>query len=240
MDNNYDIKSCSALERLYYRPIEAALRWCNLIDHEVEILTVTGIDRFPPIAAFPMWPCLRLNAEKIFDAIQNKELPHGRDGLTVIEGDHVAPHRVTVRHNDLKIWMATHNPNAKPKFLFDEIERVTHTAINKDAFVALQVELAASKVRLGKAEIWAKDKQLEIKKLTDENKSLHSKVAINEKPLIGSERESLIKIIHALARNAYKYPSHGSLKDIMHDFELNDNGVSEKTLVKYLNEFDKL
>ena len=201
MSDDYNIKSCSAFEKPYYRPIEAALRWCNLIDHEVDILTATGVELFPPLAAFPRWPCLRLNAEIIFDAIQNNELPHGRDGRSVGD-DHVAPHRLTVRHNDLKAWMATHRPDQKPKFLFDEVERTTHTAINKDAFVALQVELAASKVRLGKAEIWAKEKQLEIKQLTDENKSLSSKVAINANPLVGSERETLLIIIAALAKEA--------------------------------------
>jgi hypothetical protein len=54
------------------------------------------------------------------------------------------------------------------------------------------------------------------------------------------ERETMIKIINALATNGYKYPSHGSLKEIVEDFERNNNGVSEKTLKKYLDEFDTL
>lgn len=202
MINDYNVKSCSALEKPYYRPIEAALRWCNLIEHEADILTKTGIELLPPIAAFPRWPCLRLNAEVIFDAIQNNELPHGRDGRTVGEGYHVATPRITIRHNDLKTWMTIHRPDQKPNFLFDEVERTTHTAINKDAFIALQVENEAAKARLAKAEIWAKEKQLEIKQLADENKSLRSKVAINENPLIGSERETLLIIIAALAKEA--------------------------------------
>ena len=54
----------------------------------------------PAIYDFPQWPCLRLNAEKIFDAIENNEIPHGRDGKTVFDNDHVTSARVTVRHTD--------------------------------------------------------------------------------------------------------------------------------------------
>ncbi len=54
------------------------------------------------------------------------------------------------------------------------------------------------------------------------------------------ERESLLKIILALAKNSYKYPYHGCLKEIVEDFERNNNGVSEKTLKKYLDEADRL
>lgn len=200
--SNYDIKSCSSLERAYYRPIEAALRWCNLIEHEVAILEKTGLSLFPAIADFPQWPCLRLNAEKIFEATQNNELPHGRDGRTVSEGDHVAPHRVTVRHNDLKLWIAKYYPDQKPNFLFDEVERTTHSAINKDAFIALQVERDALKARIEKAEVWAKDTQSKQKELNAENVLLRSQVALNKDSLNGSERETLLVIIAALAKEA--------------------------------------
>jgi hypothetical protein len=93
--NNYDEKSCSALEKPYYKPIEAALRWCNLIQHETVILQTVGDELFPPLGAFPQWPCLRANAEKVYDAIINDELPCGRDGKTVSAGDHVRKDRLT-------------------------------------------------------------------------------------------------------------------------------------------------
>lgn len=200
--SNYDFKSCSSLERSYYRPIEAALRWCNLIEHEVAILDKTGLALYPNIADFPQWPCLRLNAEKIFEATQNNELPHGREGRNISEGEHVASHRVTVRHNDLKIWIAKYFPDQKPKFLFDEVERTTHSAINKDAFIALQVERDALKARLEKAEAWAKNTLFNIKELTSENELLRSKVSISGVALNGSERETLLIIIAALAKEA--------------------------------------
>jgi len=100
--DSYDAKSCSALEKPYYRPIEAALRWCQLTEHESEILKKTGTDLFPSITAFPQWPCLRTNAEKIYEAIQNGELAGCRDGRRVAIDDHVNKERLTILHTDLK------------------------------------------------------------------------------------------------------------------------------------------
>ena len=103
------------------------------------------------------------------------------------------------------VWLL-HNteyyPDQKPKFLFDEVERTTHSAINKDAFIALQVERDALKVRIEKAEIWAKDTQPKLKELNAENELLRSQVALNKGALNGSERETLLVIIAALAKEA--------------------------------------
>lgn len=172
----YDSKSCSALEKPYYKPIEAALRWCNLIAHESHILQVTGEALFPPASAFPQWPCLRANAEKIFDAIQNHELPYGRDGRTVDPGEQVAKQRLTIRHTDLKTWMAKHYPDQKPKFLFDEIERSTHAAINADAFRALQADRNAARAELETARKWAESQLREMEAMRGERDSLRAMV----------------------------------------------------------------
>lgn len=75
--DTYDSNSCSGIERLYYRPIEAALRWCNLVDHEAQILEKVGTALVPDLGIFPQWPCLRLNTEKIWMAIHDGELPYG-------------------------------------------------------------------------------------------------------------------------------------------------------------------
>ena len=149
--DSYDAKSCNTLEKLFYRPIEAGLRCCNLISQEAVILAAVGEDVLPKTGAFPQWPCLRLNTEKIYDATLNGELPYGRDGKTVCAGETVRKDRITVRHSDLRAWMAKHYPDQKPKFLFDEVERTTHTAINADSFRALQVDRDALKTRLENA-----------------------------------------------------------------------------------------
>lgn len=199
----YDQKSCNALEKPYYRPIEAALRWCGLIAHEAEILRETRGGIYPHIEAFPQWPCLRANAEKIHDAIMNGEIPYGRDGRTVADDDHVAEPRRTVRHTDLKAWMAKHYPDQKPQFLFDEIERGTHSAINADAFRALQADRDALKVRLAKA----KEAYLALKADRDAIENERALTAQREqgepsKDVATRERNTLLTIIAALCKEA--------------------------------------
>jgi hypothetical protein len=148
MIDGYDSKSCSALQRPFYRPVEAALRWCGLTQHEGMILQSLGDDHIPKPGQFPQWPCLQANTETILDAIAHGEIPCGRDGKTVPAGDHVAVARRTVRHTDLRAWMAQHHPGKKPPFLFDEIERNTHAAIDANSFRALQVDRDAARAEL--------------------------------------------------------------------------------------------
>ncbi|MDV7210134.1 hypothetical protein [Azotobacter beijerinckii] len=154
----YNPKSCNALEKPFYTPLEAALRWCGLIVHEADILARTVGEPIPSVSAFPQWPCLRANAEKIMDAILNNEIPYGRDGKSVCPGEQVNKARLTVRHTDLKAWMAKHYPDQTPAFLFDEIERTTHAKITVEAWQALQAERDALKARLEKAEALYRDK----------------------------------------------------------------------------------
>lgn len=47
--------------KIYYRPIEPALRWCNLMAHETEILEVSWHCPATLSTAFPQWPCLFLD-----------------------------------------------------------------------------------------------------------------------------------------------------------------------------------
>ncbi|WP_334159761.1 ATP-binding protein [Achromobacter insolitus] len=191
--SGYDAKSCNALEKPYYRPIEAALRWCGLIDQEALILTTVGDDLVPGPAMFPRWPCLRANAERILEATLNNELPYGRDGRTVSAGDQVAKHRITIRHSDLKFWMESFYPGQKPAFLFDEIERTTHAAINADSFRALQAERDALKARIEKAEAaWKEQAAPAIKEL--------EALKRNASQLATTERNTLLIIIAALCK----------------------------------------
>ena len=197
----YDAKSCNSLAKINYRPIDAALRWCGLIAHEVKILQAAGESQYPPLGSFPQWPCLRTNIERIVDAIETGELPHGRDGKPVAPGDHVAITRRTIRHSDLKAWMAKHHPDQKPKFLFDDIERTTHPAINADSFRALQADRDALKARIEKAEEWAKAAIAEKKELIAERSKLAAKLE-SDQPLGTKERNTLLIIIAALCNEA--------------------------------------
>jgi len=175
-EDGYNPKSCNALEKPFYRPVEAAIRWCGLIAHEAQILMHIGEDGIPKTGQFPQWPCLQANTEKILDAIMHGNIPHGRDGRTVAENDHVAKARLTVRHTDLREWMAKHYPDQKPAFLFDEIERKTHAAINADAFQALQVDRDVARAELEQAKAWAAKTISEMDAMRGERDSLRAMV----------------------------------------------------------------
>lgn len=157
MFDGYNPKSCSALEKPFYKPIEIAIRWCGLIKYEDMILSTVGEEALPPLGQFTQWPCLRANAEKVLDAILHGDLIYGRDGKTVRKGEQVARHRLTIRHSDLKAWMVKNYPNQKPAFLFDEIERTTHANINADSFRTLQAERDAARAEIEKAKTWANE-----------------------------------------------------------------------------------
>lgn len=178
----YNPKSCNALEKPFYTPIEAALRWCNLIAHEAEIVTGVDGDPIPRISAFPQWPCLRANAEKIMDAILNDELPYGRDGKSVQPGEHVRKDRLTVRHHDLKAWMAKHYPDQTPAFLFDEIERTTHAKITIEAWQALQADRDALKTRVEKAEELYRDRWSKLESEVNEWRTKYEQAEAKLKP----------------------------------------------------------
>lgn len=174
--DGYNTKSCNALEKPFYRPAEAALRWCGLIAQEAHILAHIGEDMIPKTGQFPQWPCLQANTERILDAIMHGNIPHGRDGRTVAAGDHVAMARLTVRHTDLREWMAKHYPDQKPAFLFDEIERKIHTAINADAFRALQADRDAARAELEMAITWAEEIDCKMEAMCGERDSLRAMV----------------------------------------------------------------
>lgn len=237
MSNQYDEKSCNALQRPFYRPIEAAIRWCNLTAYEAEILQALGANTTPGIGQFPQWPCLRKNTEEISLAMENGELAFGRDGKPVAAGEHIAPGRRTVRHADLKAWMTANYPANKPSFLFDEVERTTHAAINTEAFIALQAERDSLKSKLERTIERGLAVRAERDALQKEVIELQSQVSRNatEKPLSDRERASLLRIIGGLVELAtasgQRWSSQGSLIDEMvENFGADREGISKSGL----------
>jgi hypothetical protein len=135
--------------KTYYRPIEAAIRWCGLLRVEPRILETLGQRAIPEPGEFPRWPLLRLCAERIFDALTHGELPGGRAGL-VLEAQRPAldDPELTVRHVDLKAWMSHYYPGERPGFLFDGIERAVHPVVSVDTLNILLADREAAKVQL--------------------------------------------------------------------------------------------
>ncbi len=115
----------SLASKVYYRPIEAAIRWCGLIEHEQRILHLLKDKRLPDEDDFPQWPYLRLNTERIFDAIINRELPWGIGGVTASDEPRIEDPRLTIRHVDLYAWMGRYYPDHRPSFLFERPESLT-------------------------------------------------------------------------------------------------------------------
>lgn len=239
MSSGYNPKSCNALEKSFYRPVEAALRWCGLIEHESEILAALhgGADT-PSAGQFPRWPCLRANTERIIDAIRHSNIPYGRDGKTVPDGEHVRPDRVTVRHTDLREWMAKTYPDQKPDFLFDEIERNTHAAINADSFRALQADRDSLKARIEKAEDWARSMIAEKKALEGRLDSLRAREETVSQPLDPRSERTYQTIIGAmlelLVGEDKPYKKQSAL--VAELVEKNKRGMSERTLNEKLPE----
>ncbi|MBV6826487.1 hypothetical protein [Pseudomonas sp. PD9R] len=135
----YTPHSYNPLAKVFYRPIDAAIRWCNLMAHESQILEFTRDCPAVLSTTFPQWPCLHANTEKIYDAIRNGELTYGCLGISVPMGSYVEPYQLTIRHSDLRHWMQVYFPDQKPGFLF-ESGRDTHEKVSIGTFLALQAD----------------------------------------------------------------------------------------------------
>ena len=137
------------ISKVFYRPIEAAIRWAGLWRYSQEILPSISFPRnLPETLDCPRWCELRLCTERIYDAILNGELPYGKDGITLNDESLLDSHELTVRHVDLKRWMQTHYPEHRPPFLFSRSERIAHPVITLEAGQAMLVERRALKTEL--------------------------------------------------------------------------------------------
>ncbi|WP_108574910.1 hypothetical protein [Pseudomonas sp. GV047] len=125
--------------KTFYRPIDAALRWCNLIRYEAQIVQATWSRPEELASLFPQWPCLHAAIEKIYDAVRNGELTYGCLGISVPRGSYVEPPQLTIRHSDLRHWMQVYYPDQKPSFLFKS-GRDAHENVRLGTFLALQAD----------------------------------------------------------------------------------------------------
>ncbi|MBG5756158.1 hypothetical protein I5E65_24570 [Pseudomonas aeruginosa] len=137
------------LSKVFYRPIEAAIRWAGLLRYKQEILSSAASPReLPQDIKCPRWNDLRLCIDRIYDAIINQELPYGMNGVTLNDESLLNTHDLTIRHVDLKRWMRTHYSEHRPAFLFSRSERIAHPVITLETGQALLVERQALKADL--------------------------------------------------------------------------------------------
>jgi hypothetical protein len=125
--------------RSTYHPIDAAILWCDLADHQGEILQVDLSHPGSLLKHFPQWPFLHAYAERIYDAIVCGELPATYLGRPITSNDQAERVYWSIRHSDLRVWFARNYPEEKPAFLFTQ--NVDHSeCVSLTAHLALQAE----------------------------------------------------------------------------------------------------
>ncbi|EZQ20273.1 hypothetical protein CF98_07765 [Halopseudomonas bauzanensis] len=126
--------------KIFYTPIEAAIRWSNLYEQEQFIIGLLDPDRLPLNHQLERWPLIRLNLDRIYDGLLNGDLPFGRKGITCADPELLSSPSVTIRHVDMRVWMSEKYPDQRPDFLFDDYERLLHPAVTVEAVQALVME----------------------------------------------------------------------------------------------------
>jgi len=223
-------KNCNAMQKPWYNIPEAAVRWCNITNRTIT-LDSAGL----PVPD-PQNPCLRARAEHILDAVINFDLRHGRDGKTVPNDDHVARHRLTIRHSDLKEWMSDAFPDQKPAFLFDEIERNTHSSINADSFQALQADRDALQRQLHALKTDLEKKEYEKYEFAAQLKQCEERLKLSNDKIHPRTETTYINIIGALLEcvtGSFKdinFANESQLRDFIAEKFDDFSGVSTRTL----------
>ena len=137
------------LSKVFYRPIEAAIRWAGLLRYKASILASIASPRcLPQTLDCPRWNECRLYSERIYDGILNSELPFGKNGITLNDPELVSSPDLPIRHVDLKRWMRTHYPEHRPGFLFSRSERMAHPSITLETGQAILLERQALQAAL--------------------------------------------------------------------------------------------
>lgn len=121
----------SGLSKVYYSPVEAAIRWSGLLEEEIAILQQTLSPSRLTVISADDWPTLQLNLDRLYDAMRHNELAFGRTGITDRDPALLAGTELSIRHVDLKRWMATMYPTHKPSFLFDKKERLAQMYLDE-------------------------------------------------------------------------------------------------------------
>lgn len=124
-------------------PIEAAILWCDLTDHEEEILRVDLSPLGSLLKHFPQWPLLHKSIECIHDAIGCGDLPATYLGCPITAANQLHREFCCIRRADLLVWFIRNFPDQKPAFLFSP--SLDHSeCISLNMYLVKQAELEAS------------------------------------------------------------------------------------------------
>lgn len=161
----------------YYPVPAAALLWCGVPPDDVqeELNRISPHPHIRGVFTHPFIPCFEVRCRIIHDAIESRTLAASRENGKVTD-EHIAPERRHVSREHLKAWIAKEHPADKPAFLFDEVERKTHSSINADTFRALQADRDAARAELEKVKAWAAETSREMDAMRGERDSLRAMV----------------------------------------------------------------
>jgi len=247
MDKPWKNDNCANMKAQYavFSIPKAGLLWCGVPEDKIDEflpniyqLSMTGFGR-------GVWlhddvDCLGARTRAMAEAIDAKELPHGReDAQTVPEEEYVAYERRHIFGKDLRKWIEKEFPNEKPAFLFDDIEQSSHTSINADSFRALQADRDALKTRIDNAEVAYKKLRKENNQIEKERDSLKLNAEKQLKLLTSKERNSLLILIGALCKDAgIDYNERGIASALEKMTEILGAPITDDTIRNILKQID--
>ena len=190
--------SCEAVQAYFtvYQVSVAAALWCGIAPEEVQESLAICTTPSRGVFKHPYIPCLEPRCRAIHDAIDKRLLPCSRENGNVVE-EHVAVERRHVSRQHLKDWIAAQFPSDKPAFLFDDIERDTHSAISADAYRSLQADREALQAKIEKAREEYKKLRAEKNQIAADNLSLQEQLQ-NPKLLGPRSETTYLNIIGSL------------------------------------------
>lgn len=223
--------------KIFYSPIEIAVRWCNLPELETQILreALTSHQGAKPSAP----ACIREKLDILWDAMLHGELNYGYHGVTVPFGTCIDPSLVTIRHADLKRWLSAFFPSEKPSFLFSGLEKLNpnentanliNVLIGENNLLKILCENSKNEIEVLKVEI--QDLQKENAKLKNLHRQSRKPAARNERAylqLIGT----LVNLFLAKTPSGKPYSpftSQASIISALMAHNRNKAGFSQRTL----------
>ncbi|QGX90918.1 protein kinase [Tatumella sp. TA1] len=250
----YDKENCEPFQKYfaYYTVEQMAMLWCGIDANDFN--EVLGECEYPrrAIPKHPYIPCLEFRAAAIMDAIEAKELAVGRDGRNhTINDDHVAPERRTILIKDFKEWLINAFPNEKPRLIFDEIERNSHSSITVEVYQTLLADRDHLQVRIKKAEDVFREQRERIESLERDKAALQRDIdRLPTNTLIDQRSEvtylniigGLLEIMLGRTPSGAKhsiYSSQSSIISALLSRFKNVPGISDRTLQGKFSEANK-
>jgi hypothetical protein len=219
MKKPWENDSCEHVQSyytIYPVPVAAAL-WCGIPPNEIQEHLDASTQVYRAVYRHPYIRCLEPRCRAMHEAIEKGALLVSREDGKSFDGrtDHVAPERRHVTRQNLKEWIAREFPADKPAFLFDEIERKTHAAINADAFRALQADRDAARAELEEAKAELEEAKAWAAATIREMEAMRGNLSTKEEVALGRRKqqfEIILAVVAALEYEPLQIPDGGKAK----------------------------